>query len=150
MNVLESELWGLKEPRDEVLAALELSYKQPRDEVLAALELSYKRMPVQLKRCFLCLSLFPKDYKIYVSEVSRLWKLHDLLDSDGSDNECEIAKFYLKDLAQRSILLMLAFLLGKSSTELKGIPVMNNVYEYEVNEINHSKDTRFTWKTPSI
>jgi hypothetical protein len=89
MNVLESELWDLKEPRDEILAALELSYKH---------------MPVQLRRCFLCLSLFPKDYKIYASEVSRLWKLLDLLDSDGSDNECEIAKFYLKELAQRSIL----------------------------------------------
>ncbi|XP_066340442.1 putative disease resistance protein RGA3 [Miscanthus floridulus] len=72
MNVLESELWDLKEPRDDILAALELSYKH---------------MPVQLRRCFLCLSLFPKDYKIYASEVSRLWKLLDLLDSDGSDNE---------------------------------------------------------------
>ncbi|XP_066339957.1 putative disease resistance RPP13-like protein 1 [Miscanthus floridulus] len=88
-DVLESKLWDLKEPRDEVLPALELSYKH---------------MPTYLRRNFLALSLFPKDYELDSEEVCHLWKLLDLLDSDRSDDECEIGRWYLKELVGRSIL----------------------------------------------
>ncbi|KAF8694034.1 hypothetical protein HU200_038484 [Digitaria exilis] len=88
-DVLESELWDLK---------------GLRDEVLPALELSYKHMPIYIRRCFVALSLFPKDCKLDSEEVLHLWKLLDLLDSGGSDDDCEIGRLYLKELAQRSIL----------------------------------------------
>ena len=53
-------------------------------------ELSYKHMAAYLRRNFLALSLFPKDYELDSEEVCHLWKLLDLLDSDRSDDECEI------------------------------------------------------------
>ncbi|XP_062202529.1 putative disease resistance RPP13-like protein 1 [Phragmites australis] len=87
--LLENELWDLE---------------QPRNEVLPALELSYKHMPLYLRRCFIALSLFPKDHSLDDTKVIRLWKLLDLLHCDGSDDDYEIGKLYLKQLVQRSIL----------------------------------------------
>ncbi|KAL6890569.1 hypothetical protein ACP4OV_008824 [Aristida adscensionis] len=87
--ILENELWDLE---------------QPRNEVLPALELSYKHMPLYLRQCFIALSLFPKFNSLDETKVIRLWKLFDLLHCDGSDDEYEIGKIYLKQLVQRSIL----------------------------------------------
>ncbi|KAG2565995.1 putative disease resistance RPP13-like protein 1 isoform X1 [Panicum virgatum] len=88
-DVLQSELWDLK---------------QSKNEVLPALELSYKCMPMQLKRCFVSLSLFSK--RIYLDEyrVVWLWKLLDLLQCDGSDDKDEIGHLYFNQLFQRSLL----------------------------------------------
>ncbi|XP_062202287.1 putative disease resistance protein RGA3 isoform X2 [Phragmites australis] len=88
-DVLESELWDLK---------------QSRNEVLPALELSYKYMPVHLKRCFVSLSLYPKDIYLDENRVILLWKLLDLLHYDGNNNVDEIGSLYFNELVQRSLL----------------------------------------------
>lgn len=93
------------EKRWEVLLENELWYlEQPRNEVLPALELSYKNMPLYLRRCFVALSLFPKVHSLDDTKVIRLWKLLDLLNCYGSENEDEIGHLYLMQLVQRSIL----------------------------------------------
>ncbi|CAN6381289.1 unnamed protein product [Urochloa humidicola] len=88
-DVLDSELWNLK---------------QSKNEVLPALELSYKHMPMHLKCCFVSLSLYSKGIYIDEYRVVYLWKLLDLLQSDGSDNMDEIGHLYFNELVQRSLL----------------------------------------------
>uniref|UniRef100_A0A0D9XS92 NB-ARC domain-containing protein n=1 Tax=Leersia perrieri TaxID=77586 RepID=A0A0D9XS92_9ORYZ len=90
-DVLESELWYLK---------------RSQKEVLAALELSYKYMPIYLKRCFVSLCLYPKDYALEEDDMIRLWQLLDLLHCDGIDDCHEIGSLYYTDLIQRSLLQM--------------------------------------------
>ncbi|TVU21962.1 hypothetical protein EJB05_31634 [Eragrostis curvula] len=91
VNVLKSELWDLK---------------QPQHEILPALELSYKHMPICLKRCFHALSLFPKVNSISKKEVMKLWKVLDLLDCDGSDDdEYKAERMCFTELVERSILV---------------------------------------------
>lgn len=89
-NVLQSELWDLK---------------QPQHEILPALELSYKHMPICLRRCFHALSLFPKVDSIPKDEVMKLWKVLDLLDYDGSDDEYKTERICFTELVERSILV---------------------------------------------
>ncbi|KAF2910923.1 hypothetical protein DAI22_11g138200 [Oryza sativa Japonica Group] len=91
-DVIESELWDLE---------------QPRNEVLPSLELSYKNMPIYLKRCFVAISLYPKDYIFDRNQVLQLWKVLDLLQSDRHNNETEIGNRYLDELVERSFLLFL-------------------------------------------
>jgi hypothetical protein len=88
-GILENELWNIK---------------QSRDQVLPALELSYKYMPMYLKRYFVSLSLFRKNMHIDEDRVISLWKLLGLLQCDGSDNIDEIGSIYFNELVQRSLL----------------------------------------------
>ncbi|CAM0150532.1 unnamed protein product [Urochloa decumbens] len=88
-DVLDSEQWDLK---------------QSRNEVLPALELSYKYMHMHLRRCFVSLSLFRKDIYLDEHRVVSLWKLLDLLQCDGSDDKDEIGSLYFNELVQRSLL----------------------------------------------
>lgn len=93
------------EKRWELLLENELWYlEQQRNQVLPALELSYKNMPLYLRRCFVALSLFPKDQSLDDTKVIQLWKLLDLLHCDGTDNEYEFGFLCLKQLVQRSML----------------------------------------------
>ncbi|EEE52127.1 hypothetical protein OsJ_33947 [Oryza sativa Japonica Group] len=82
-DVLQSELWDLE---------------QTQNEVLPVLELSYKHMPIDLKQCFVALSLYPKYYYLDENMVVWLWKLLGLLQGD------EIGKLYFNELVQRSLL----------------------------------------------
>ncbi|CAN6371940.1 unnamed protein product, partial [Urochloa humidicola] len=88
-DVLDSEQWDMK---------------QSRNEVLPALELSYKYMPMHLRRCFVSLSLFRKNIYLDEHRVVSLWKLLDLLQCDGSDDKDEIGSLYFNELVQRSLL----------------------------------------------
>ncbi|KAJ1266240.1 hypothetical protein BS78_08G136300 [Paspalum vaginatum] len=88
-DVLESELWDLK---------------QSKDEVLPALELSYKHMPIHLKCCFVSLTLFPKGIYLDENRVILLWKILDLLQCDGNDDKDEIGRLYFNELVRRSLL----------------------------------------------
>uniref|UniRef100_A0A0E0R8L8 AAA+ ATPase domain-containing protein n=1 Tax=Oryza rufipogon TaxID=4529 RepID=A0A0E0R8L8_ORYRU len=88
-DILESDLWDLEQSQNEVLPALELSYKQ---------------MPMYLKRCFIALSLFPKDYILYEENVVLLWEPLELLQHGGGADKAKLAVSYLHELAQRSII----------------------------------------------
>uniref|UniRef100_A0A0D9XS80 NB-ARC domain-containing protein n=1 Tax=Leersia perrieri TaxID=77586 RepID=A0A0D9XS80_9ORYZ len=88
-DVLENRLWDLK---------------NPRNEVLPSLQLSYTHMPIYLKRCFLALSLYPKDFLLDTPDVLQLWKVLDLLQGDGYHNSDETGSRYLHELVERSFL----------------------------------------------
>ncbi|BAT14099.1 Os11g0492500 [Oryza sativa Japonica Group] len=88
-DILESDLWDLEQSQNEVLPALELSYKQ---------------MPMYLKRCFIALSLFPKDYILHEENVVLLWEPLELLQHGDGANKAKLAVSYLHELAQRSMI----------------------------------------------
>ncbi|XP_052135051.1 putative disease resistance protein RGA3 [Oryza glaberrima] len=79
-DILESDLWDLEQSQNEVLPALELSYKQ---------------MPMYLKRCFITLSLFPKDYILHEENVVLLWEPLELLQHGGGANKAKLAVSYI-------------------------------------------------------
>ena len=89
IDVLESDLWDLD---------------KAQNEVLPALELSYKNMPMHLKRCFVALCLFPKDYTLNKFDVVGLWKLLDIIHGDERRNQDETGSRYFDELVQRSFL----------------------------------------------
>ncbi|XP_074559656.1 putative disease resistance RPP13-like protein 1 [Curcuma longa] len=88
-EILENEMWESEETNNGVLPALQISYDC---------------MPIQLKRCFQYLSLFPKDTRLYSEEIVRLWMSQGLLPLDGDKRAEDIGRNYIKRLAERSML----------------------------------------------
>ncbi|KAL6659892.1 hypothetical protein ACP70R_002721 [Stipagrostis hirtigluma subsp. patula] len=84
-DVLESVLWDLE---------------QPRNEVLPALELSYRYMPTYLRRCFLALSLLQKEGSVFLPRLIGIWKSLDLLQCNKTDDKDAVGKLYMKELVQ--------------------------------------------------
>ncbi|KAJ1270633.1 hypothetical protein BS78_06G067600 [Paspalum vaginatum] len=88
-DVLESDLWDLDPQQNDIFSALELSYSQ---------------MPVHLKRCFMAISLFPKDYHFQQDKLICLWKSLDLLHTDNVWDKDRTGRLYLSDLLKRSLI----------------------------------------------
>nr|ALO70100.1 NBS-LRR-like resistance protein [Oryza sativa] len=88
-DVSESDQWGL--PAEE-------------DRVLPALKLSYDRMPVQLKRCFVFLSLLPKGYYFWKEDMINLWMCLGLLKQYCTGHHENIGRMYFNDLIQRAMI----------------------------------------------
>ncbi|CAL9180518.1 unnamed protein product, partial [Musa hybrid cultivar] len=89
MDILESELW------ESVDANL---------EILPALKISYDCLPIDLKRCFRYLSLFPKDTVLYERYIVHLWMSQGLLRPPRSKQAEDIGSDYVRNLVERSIL----------------------------------------------
>ncbi|KAF8697186.1 hypothetical protein HU200_036187 [Digitaria exilis] len=88
-DILESDLWDLD---------------QQQNNIFPALELSYRHMAVYLKRCFMALSLFPKDYHFSQDKSICLWKSLGLLHNDNVQDKDRAGRFYLSDLLKQSII----------------------------------------------
>ncbi|KAL0385064.1 UNVERIFIED_CONTAM: putative late blight resistance proteinR1A-4 [Sesamum radiatum] len=71
-------------------------------EILA---LSYHHLPHHLRACFLYMGVFLKD-DIPVSKLVRLWAAEGFLKPDISKSMEEVAERYLKDLVERSLVLV--------------------------------------------
>ncbi|XP_042406493.1 putative disease resistance protein At3g14460 [Zingiber officinale] len=61
-------------------------------------------MPIQLKRCFQYLSLFPKGTSLDSEEIVRLWMSQGLLPLDGDRRADDIGKKCIKSLTERSLI----------------------------------------------
>ncbi|KAH6781426.1 hypothetical protein C2S51_006719 [Perilla frutescens var. frutescens] len=70
------------------------------------LYLSYKHLPVWLKSCLLYLGLFPEDYKIAVAKLIKLWVADGFIKPNANNSLEEVAESYIKDLADRNLLLV--------------------------------------------
>ncbi|CAL9101553.1 unnamed protein product [Musa textilis] len=90
-DILESELWESVDANSEIFPALKLSYDC---------------LPVELKRCFQYLSLFPKDTVLYETKIVQLWMSQGLLRPSRSKQAEDIGSGYVRNLVDRSILQM--------------------------------------------
>ncbi|KAI5427119.1 hypothetical protein KIW84_032512, partial [Lathyrus oleraceus] len=79
--------------------------EQKKDDILPALKLSYDQMPSYLRQCFAYFSLYPKDYIFSVSDITRLWMAHGLVQSQNRNEQLnDIAGEYIQELNSRSFL----------------------------------------------
>ncbi|GAA0160310.1 antimicrobial response protein [Lithospermum erythrorhizon] len=88
-NVLDSELWKLE------VAAIKL---------FPHLYLSFCDVPSIMRPCFTYCAIFPKDTKIVVADLIKLWMAQGYLATARSDEEVELrGQEYFNDLAMRSL-----------------------------------------------
>ncbi|KAK4394674.1 putative late blight resistance proteinR1B-16 [Sesamum angolense] len=76
------------------------------DYCLKILSLSYNSLPIHLKPCFLYMRVFPEDDRIEASKLIKLWISEGFLKPVGGKSVKEAAKEYLKDLADRNLILI--------------------------------------------
>ncbi|CAL9771505.1 unnamed protein product, partial [Musa acuminata subsp. burmannicoides] len=88
-DILESERWELVDANLEILPALKISYDY---------------LPIDLKRCFRYLSLFPKDTVLYERKIVQLWMSQGLLRPSRSKQAEDVGSDYVRNLVDRSIL----------------------------------------------
>nr|XP_018674732.1 PREDICTED: putative disease resistance RPP13-like protein 1 [Musa acuminata subsp. malaccensis] len=88
-DILESERWELVDANLEILPALKISYDY---------------LPIDLKRCFRYLSLFPKDTVLFERYIVHLWMSQGLLRPPRSKQAEDVGSDYVRNLVDRSIL----------------------------------------------
>ncbi|KAJ3683448.1 hypothetical protein LUZ60_013675 [Juncus effusus] len=88
-DVLDSELWEIREGEQEVLPALKLSYDQ---------------MPLDLKQCFLTFALFPKDYVFVMDNMVKLWISLGLVPLEKKKLAESVGVSCFESLLQRSMI----------------------------------------------
>ncbi|XP_064942264.1 putative disease resistance protein RGA4 [Musa acuminata AAA Group] len=99
-EVLESDVWNMK---------------QIDDKVPAALNLSYVDLPSHLKQCFLYCSLHPQKSDMYYKEIIRFWVAEGLIAQQGNRLLEDIAEEYYHELICRNLLQVDPGTLGKKN-----------------------------------
>ncbi|KAL5718983.1 hypothetical protein ACHQM5_011827 [Ranunculus cassubicifolius] len=88
-SVRDSEIWELK---------------QDKDDILPSLRLSYNPLPSYLRQCFVYCSIYPKDHEIEVAELIQLWMANEFLQSDGRMELEDVGNHIFNQLVLRSFL----------------------------------------------
>ncbi|KAL5765194.1 hypothetical protein ACOSQ2_017788 [Xanthoceras sorbifolium] len=115
-------------------------------EISYLLALSFDDLPHQLKQCFLYLGLFPEDFSIDFEKLIFLLVAEDFIPEDEDRTEEEIAKDYLDELVNRSLIQVEKRILWRIKTcrvhdLLRDLAIekakdLNFLHIYD--EINHS------------
>ncbi|CAN1246258.1 Putative disease resistance protein RGA1 [Linum grandiflorum] len=87
LRLLKSEMWNLKEVKEEVFGPLALSYYDLTSEV---------------RQCFQFCSIFPKDYEMDKDELIKLWISQGFVGADPNQEVEDIGEEYFQILASRS------------------------------------------------
>ncbi|CAL4888489.1 unnamed protein product [Urochloa decumbens] len=86
-DILQSELWQLK---------------QQETDILPALRLSYMYLPLYLKRCFSFCAVYRKDYNFEEDSLAEIWVAEGFVEPEGSIPLQHIGERYFKDLVNLS------------------------------------------------
>ncbi|KAL7188070.1 hypothetical protein ACSBR1_038007 [Camellia fascicularis] len=82
----------------------ELEGNDKLESMKKALSLSYNDLPYYLKICFLYLSIFPEDQKMWSERIIRLWTVEGFVNAIEGKTIEEVAKGYLDELFNRSLI----------------------------------------------
>ncbi|KAG8369989.1 hypothetical protein BUALT_Bualt14G0071000 [Buddleja alternifolia] len=108
-EVLKSEVWELKEVKDDLFPLLRLSYNE---------------LEPAIKRCFSYCAIFPKDSIINVDNLIRMWMAQGFL-SSSETMELQ-GREYFEDLAMRSFF-----------QDIKLYHGTNSIYSCKMHDIVH-------------
>ncbi|CAN6231292.1 unnamed protein product [Urochloa humidicola] len=86
-DILNSELWQLR---------------QNETDILPALRLSYMYLPFYLKRCFSFCAVYPKDYNFDKASLAEIWVAEGFVEPQGSIPLQHISHQYFEDLVSLS------------------------------------------------
>ncbi|KAL2532801.1 Disease resistance protein RPP13 [Abeliophyllum distichum] len=76
------------------------------DDFMEILSWSYNHLPHRLRACFLYMGVFPEDYVIHVSHLTRLWVAEGFLKPIIPKSLEQVAKEYLEDLIDRNLIMV--------------------------------------------
>ncbi|KAL2521234.1 putative disease resistance RPP8-like protein 4 [Forsythia ovata] len=76
------------------------------DQFMEILLLSYNHLPHHLRACFLYMAVFPEDYKIRKSKLTKLWVAEGFIKPDRSKSLEAVAEKYVEDLLDRNMILV--------------------------------------------
>ncbi|CAM0948228.1 unnamed protein product [Alopecurus aequalis] len=97
-NSLDVEKW--KSIKEDKLWNIE----QGIDGIMPALRLSYNALPPDLRACFSCLSVFPKDYELHKTVLVMFWMSLGLLhEGNGTNKAFTIGENFCHELLGRSL-----------------------------------------------
>ncbi|KAL2242930.1 putative late blight resistance protein homolog R1A-10 [Sesamum indicum] len=85
---------------------LNMAATRYEEQLSKIFSLSYNHLPHHLRACFLYLGVFPEDYQIRVSQLSKLWAAEGFLRPVSHKSFQEIADDCIEDLANRSLILV--------------------------------------------
>ncbi|KAL0342336.1 UNVERIFIED_CONTAM: putative disease resistance protein [Sesamum calycinum] len=85
---------------------LNMAATRNEEQLSKIFSLSYNHLPHHLRACFLYLGVFPEDYEIRVSQLSKLWAAEGFLRSVSHKSFQQIADDCIEDLANRSLILV--------------------------------------------
>jgi hypothetical protein len=91
-NILESELWQLR---------------QEGTDILPALRLSYVYLPFNLKKCFSLCAVYPKDHNFEKASLAELWVAKGFVVPEGNIPLQDIGSQYFEDLVNRAFFQIL-------------------------------------------
>ncbi|KAL2553183.1 putative late blight resistance protein-like protein R1A-6 [Forsythia ovata] len=76
------------------------------DDFMEILSWSYNHLPHRLRACFLYMGVFPEDYVIHVSHLTRLWVAEGFFKPIIPKSLEQVAKEYLEDLIDRNLIMV--------------------------------------------
>ncbi|KAK4395624.1 putative late blight resistance proteinR1A-10 [Sesamum angolense] len=91
---------------DNIAENLNMAATRNEEQLSKIFSLSYNHLPHHLRACFLYLGVFPEDYEIRVSQLSKLWAAEGFLRSVSHKSFQQIADDCIEDLANRSLILV--------------------------------------------
>ncbi|RLM78268.1 hypothetical protein C2845_PM12G09720 [Panicum miliaceum] len=86
-DILNSEMWRLR---------------QKENDILPALRLSYMYLPFHLKRCFSFCAVYPKDYNFEKASLAEIWVAEGFVEPQGNIPLQHIGDQYFEDLVNLS------------------------------------------------
>ncbi|XP_078169994.1 disease resistance protein RGA2-like [Carex rostrata] len=92
IDILESELWSLK---------------QGQDDIMPALRLTYQYLPSYLKPCFLFCSIFPQDYLFSKNDLIYMWIALGMVPRsvNGTMSSEDVGSKYFDEMLSKSIFI---------------------------------------------
>jgi hypothetical protein len=80
-----------------------LTAKESENSVMASLQLSYDELPIRMKQCLLCFSLYPEDSEIAAEQLVHWWVGEGFIEGRNTSTTMELAFDYLSELISRCL-----------------------------------------------
>lgn len=101
--------------------------KDTEDSCLKFVKMSYDRLPQEMQMCFLYCGVFPRGFYMPFWKLIRLWIAEGLIKPQPKFTLEEIAEFYLNDLVNRNLLIIMQ---KRSDGQIKTCRLHDMLYQF--------------------